>query len=55
MTKLGGRWIRPFIPSYVDALCPEVSIATLEFLGRLGREARTPSRPNDSFASASNR
>ena len=55
MTKLGGRWIGPLIPCYVGALSPEVGIATLEFLERLGGEAGTPSRPNDSFASASNR
>ena len=35
-----------FIPCYVDAFFPEVGIATLELLERLGCERRLPARPD---------
>jgi L-lactate dehydrogenase complex protein LldE len=33
-----------FIPCYIDAFFPEVGIATLELLERLGHEVRLPAR-----------
>jgi len=42
MTKPGSMRIGLFIPCYVDMLFPEVGIATLELLERLGFEVGYP-------------
>jgi L-lactate dehydrogenase complex protein LldE len=42
MTKPGSMRIGLFIPCYVDLLFPEVGIATLELLERLGFEVGYP-------------